>query len=93
MNFWHPAPEIDPILLAPLEEDAFEQLLRELVEQGRELDEALTSDGGLTILERILIILKNENDYSCIRLSSGWFCSAAWYYLNLFRIEDLAWIS
>jgi hypothetical protein len=59
---------------------------------------SLTSDEGLTILERILIILKNENDYSCIRLSSGWFCSTAWCRLNPhfgfqpFRIEDLNFI-
>lgn len=97
-----PAPEIDPILLAPLEEDAFEQLLRELVEQGRELDEAmppegefrisLTSDEGLTILERILIILKNENDYSCIRLSSGWCHLNPHFGFQPFRIEDLNFI-
>ena len=59
-------------------------------------------DEGFTIMDRIKIVKdgeKSNNTCSCIRLSSNWLCSSAYYYivaLNLeppFIIRDLAKIS
>jgi len=54
---------------------------------------------GYTIGERLSIVLRNENNFACIRMSSNWFAASAWYYLNLyfdvqpFDIKELDWIT
>ena len=54
---------------------------------------------GYDIGERLRIVIKNEDGFSCIRLSSNWFCATAWYYLNeffgyqLYEIQKLNYIS
>ncbi len=66
--------------------------------------ESTDSDEGFTIWQRINIVKKGDFDYtnscSCIRLSSNWICSSAYYYLvvglgypALFDITELAKIS
>jgi len=64
--------------------------------------ESTDSDEGYTIWERISIVKKGEtntNSCSCIRLSSNWLCSSAYYYMLAigmpppFTIANLAKIS
>jgi len=46
---------------------------------------------GLTIGERIKIVMAGEDndDYaSCIRISSNWLCTTAYYYLTLFDLTE-----
>lgn len=42
---------------------------------------------GLTVSERLKIVLQNKDGYACIRLSSNWLATTAWYYLNKFYNE------
>ena len=37
-------------------------------------------DEGLTLIERLNIIVKNDNVYSCIRMSSNYIASTYYYY-------------
>lgn len=45
------------------------------------------ADVGYTIAEKIESILRNASTNACIRMSSNWLASTAWYYLNEFFDE------
>lgn len=52
-------------------------------------------DEGLTILDRLTIVKQGQTEDSCVRISSNWLASTAWYYMFLIgmpvpiRIQDL----
>ena len=41
-------------------------------------------DVGTTIIEKIMVVLKNDNTSSCIRMSSNLLAATVWYYWNHF---------
>lgn len=43
---------------------------------------------GYTIKDRINIVLNNSSQNACIRLSSNWFLSTVWYYMNRYFNEE-----
>ena len=36
---------------------------------------------GLTLEDRIRVLMRTDSVYACVRLSSNWMCSSAYYYL------------
>lgn len=52
-------------------------------------------DQGLTLEERLRVLTRTDSVYACVRLSSNWMCSSAYYYLTQvgsslpFSIRDL----
>ena len=43
---------------------------------------------GYSITERVDIVLKNEDNNACIRLTSNWFLATSWYYLDMYFGEQ-----
>ena len=56
-------------------------------------------DQGLTLEDRLRILTRTDNVHACVRLSSNWMCSSAYYYLTQlgcdlpFSIRDLVRIA
>lgn len=57
------------------------------------------SEQGITLEDRLRVMTRTESVYACVRLSSNWMCSSAYYYLSQigtdmpFAIRDLVRIA